>query len=289
MRAQDWWYHGLAAAADLSAPEGAVLIPRQFHGDGVRRWESLVSHGTAGHNAYSGSARVVREAYMDPAVVQLAASGELCDPLLTIPTRLRWPLLPSNLIPTCQLLRAPRALQPAANLYRNKSASSTSSSTSFRAVHHSARYDEQQLMMGATGTEFEGLALFTAAATKKMTTKSTTTTETCPPSKNCCSLSCKSRATQRRIGAQTRRGGGGVEEVAADERGGSVDQSRSAQCDNLGGSLDDPIALLGNVASEAEAEAIDVSLCAESATAPGARLFDSLETAPPLFGWVARY
>ena len=33
---------------------------------------------------------------------------------------------------------------------------------------------------------------------------------------------------------------GGVEEVAADERGGSVDQSRSAQSDNSGGSPGEP-------------------------------------------------
>lgn len=62
--------------------------------------------------------------------------------------------------PTSQLLRAPRAQQPAANLPRNKPASSTSSSTSSRAVHHSARHDQQQrqqpMMMGATGPEFEG-------------------------------------------------------------------------------------------------------------------------------------
>jgi len=36
---------------------------------------------------------------------------------------------------------------------------------------------------------------------------------------------------------------GGVEEAAADERGGSVDQSRSAQSDNLGGSLGEPCPL----------------------------------------------
>merc|ERR1711939_795452 len=62
---------------------------------------------------------------------------------------------------------------------------------------------------------------------------------------------------------------GRVEEVAADERGGSVDQSRSAQSDNSGGSPDDPIVLLGDGnLSASEAEANDVSLRAESATVP---------------------
>ncbi|KAH7330014.1 hypothetical protein BKA65DRAFT_48136 [Rhexocercosporidium sp. MPI-PUGE-AT-0058] len=73
---------------------------------------------------------------------------------------------------------------------------------------------------------------------------------------------------------------GGVEEVAADERGGSVDQSRPAQSDNSGGSPDDPIVLLGDGnLSASEAEANDVSLRAESATPPGAGLFDNPETA----------
>ncbi|MCJ1345826.1 hypothetical protein MMC31_004035 [Peltigera leucophlebia] len=73
---------------------------------------------------------------------------------------------------------------------------------------------------------------------------------------------------------------GGVEEVAADERSGFVDQSRSAQGDNPGGSPEDPIVLLGDGdLSASEAEVNDVSLCAKSATAPGAGLFDSPETA----------
>ncbi|KAH6694352.1 hypothetical protein BKA61DRAFT_711903 [Leptodontidium sp. MPI-SDFR-AT-0119] len=73
---------------------------------------------------------------------------------------------------------------------------------------------------------------------------------------------------------------GGVEEVAADETGGSVDQSRSAQSDNSGGSPDDPIVLLGDGnLSASEAEANDVSLRAESATVLGAGLFDNPETA----------
>merc|ERR1719262_1320594 len=73
---------------------------------------------------------------------------------------------------------------------------------------------------------------------------------------------------------------GGVEEVAADERGSSVDQSRSAQSDNSGGSPDDPIVLLGDGnLSASKADANDVSLRAESATVPGAGLFDNLETA----------
>merc|ERR1711964_645025 len=73
---------------------------------------------------------------------------------------------------------------------------------------------------------------------------------------------------------------GGVEDVAADERGGSVDQSRSAQSDNSGGSPDDPIILLGDGnLSASEAQANDVSLRTESATVPGAGLFDNPETA----------
>ncbi|MCJ1357476.1 MAG: hypothetical protein MMC33_007472 [Icmadophila ericetorum] len=72
----------------------------------------------------------------------------------------------------------------------------------------------------------------------------------------------------------------GVEEVATDERGGSVDQGRSAQSDNSGGSPDDPIAIMGDGdLGASEAEANDVSLYAESIAAPGAGLFDSLETA----------
>lgn len=94
---------------------------------------------------------------------------------------------------------------------------------------------------------------------------------------------------------------GGVEEVAADERSGSVNQSRSAQGNNSGGSpgeprplhpplwkwtanfsdsVEDPVVLLGDDDLSAfKAKVNDVSLCAESATAPGAGLFDSLETA----------
>jgi len=72
---------------------------------------------------------------------------------------------------------------------------------------------------------------------------------------------------------------GGVEEVAADERGGSVDQSRSAQSDNSGGSPEDAIVLSDGDSRAPEAEANDVSLRAESTTAPGAGLFDSSETA----------
>merc|ERR1712225_114794 len=72
---------------------------------------------------------------------------------------------------------------------------------------------------------------------------------------------------------------GGVEEVAADERGGSVDQSRSAQSDNSGGSPEDAIVLSDGDSRAPEAEVNDVSLRAESTTAPGAGLFDSSETA----------
>ncbi|KAG9243675.1 hypothetical protein BJ878DRAFT_108243 [Calycina marina] len=73
---------------------------------------------------------------------------------------------------------------------------------------------------------------------------------------------------------------GGVEDTAADERGGSVDQSRSAQSDDSGGSLEDPIFLLGNDDSgTSEAEVNDNALRAESVAAPGAGHFDSPEIA----------
>jgi hypothetical protein len=144
---------------------GAALTPRHFHGEGVGKGEAW--HGM-GHRAYSGSARAVREAYMNPLISPslpsflqsscAASSQRRTSRLPTISTRSRWPLLPSNLIPTCQLLRAPRAQQPAADLPRNRSASSTRSSTSCRVVHHSAprgQQQRQQLMTGATGPEFE--------------------------------------------------------------------------------------------------------------------------------------
>lgn len=68
-----------------------------------------------------------------------------------------------------------------------------------------------------------------------------------------------------------------VEGVASEERGGSVDQSRSAQSVDSGGSPDDPIFLLGDDDSSASAaEADDVSLRTES-TEPDAGLFDSTE------------
>lgn len=71
----------------------------------------------------------------------------------------------------------------------------------------------------------------------------------------------------------------GVKEAAVDKRGGSVDQSRSAQSDDSGGSPDDPINLLGDEDSSASAaEADNVSLSAES-TELDVGLFDSLETA----------
>ncbi|KAG4440623.1 hypothetical protein IFR05_003882, partial [Cadophora sp. M221] len=73
---------------------------------------------------------------------------------------------------------------------------------------------------------------------------------------------------------------GRVEEVASEERGGSVDQSKSAQSNNSSGTPDDQFVPLGDGdLSASEAEANDVSLRAESATAPGARLFDSPKTA----------
>lgn len=71
----------------------------------------------------------------------------------------------------------------------------------------------------------------------------------------------------------------GVEEIAADKRGGSVDQSRSAQSDNLGKSSDDPIVLGNGNLSASKAKAKNVRLRAESAIAPGTEPFDSPETA----------
>lgn len=71
----------------------------------------------------------------------------------------------------------------------------------------------------------------------------------------------------------------GVKEVASEERGGSVDQSSSAQSDNLGRSLDDPIVLLvDDDASAFEAEVGDISLRAEITVSDGG-LFDGPENA----------
>jgi hypothetical protein len=48
---------------------GRINAEALFHGDGVRRGEAWHSgHSTAGHRAYSGSARAVREAYMNPLI-----------------------------------------------------------------------------------------------------------------------------------------------------------------------------------------------------------------------------
>ncbi|KAH0562296.1 hypothetical protein GP486_003014 [Trichoglossum hirsutum] len=72
----------------------------------------------------------------------------------------------------------------------------------------------------------------------------------------------------------------GVEEAAADERAGSIDHHGSALGGNSGGSTEDPIVLQGDGDSRAfEAEVNDNSLRVESATTPGAGLFDSPETA----------
>jgi hypothetical protein len=46
----------------------AALMPRHFHGEGVSRWKRMAWHATAGHKAYSGSARAVREAYINPLI-----------------------------------------------------------------------------------------------------------------------------------------------------------------------------------------------------------------------------
>jgi len=59
-----------------------------------------------------------------------------------------------NLILTSQLLHAPRAQQPIADLPRNKSTSSTNSSTSRRVVHHLASRG-QRLITRATSPEFK--------------------------------------------------------------------------------------------------------------------------------------
>jgi len=136
---------------------GAALTPRHFFTERASEGgkPGIAWHGTAGQSAYSGSARAVREAYMNPSISPslpsllqssyTASSQPRTFRLLPIiSTRSRWPLLLSNRIPTCQLLRAPRAQQPAADLPRNKSASSTSSSRLGRAVHHSARRGQWQ-------------------------------------------------------------------------------------------------------------------------------------------------
>jgi hypothetical protein len=47
---------------------GAALMPRHFYREGVRRWKRMAWHGRAGHKAYSGSARAVREAYINPLI-----------------------------------------------------------------------------------------------------------------------------------------------------------------------------------------------------------------------------
>ncbi|PMD57092.1 uncharacterized protein K444DRAFT_46455 [Hyaloscypha bicolor E] len=68
----------------------------------------------------------------------------------------------------------------------------------------------------------------------------------------------------------------GVEEVALEEKGGAVDQSRSTQSDNL----DDPIVLQrDDDSSTSEAEVNNNTLRAESVGVLGAGLFDSLEIA----------
>lgn len=107
-----------------------------------------------------------------------------------------------------RLPHAPRAHQPAGN--PSKSSDSTSPSGPSRAVHPSARCDQQQqqwqqqMIIEVTGSGFEGPALFTEAATEKMM-KKTTTAATFPQSKNCYAPSYDSRTSQRRIEAQTRR------------------------------------------------------------------------------------
>ena len=141
---------------------------RHFHGEGVGKGKpSMAWHGgpQGVFRFCEGSARSLHEPVDFPISAiflqfRCTASSQRRTSLLlpTISTRSRWPLLPSNLIPTCQLLRAPRAQQPAADLPRNRSVSSTSSSTSCRVVHHSvprSQQQRQQPMMGTTGPEFK--------------------------------------------------------------------------------------------------------------------------------------
>ncbi|KAH9207964.1 hypothetical protein DL95DRAFT_468188 [Leptodontidium sp. 2 PMI_412] len=60
---------------------------------------------------------------------------------------------------------------------------------------------------------------------------------------------------------------GGVEKAASEEKAGSIDQSRSAQSDNSGGSLTDPIVLLAADDSSASRAEVD-DLAATAHTSP---------------------
>lgn len=70
----------------------------------------------------------------------------------------------------------------------------------------------------------------------------------------------------------------GVEEVASEERGGSIDYTGLTQSDNSGRSLDNPIVLLGDDDSSASEAEVDDGSRAKS-TQPDAGLFDSPENA----------
>lgn len=89
---------------------------RETASGGEREWHGMARRA----RAYSGSAGVVREVYVNPSISPSlpsvlqsscrASNQRRTSRLLpTISMRLRWPLLPSKLIPTCQLLRAPTA------------------------------------------------------------------------------------------------------------------------------------------------------------------------------------
>jgi len=124
-------------------------------------WHGMARRAVRRIPVLRGSARSLHEPIDFPSLPSLFAI-QLCNqqPAENFSNTLshfhapRWPLLPSNLIPTSQLLRAPRAQQPTADLPRNKSAPSTSSSTSRRIVHHSAPRGPAA-NNGGTGPEFE--------------------------------------------------------------------------------------------------------------------------------------
>ncbi len=176
----------------------------------------------------------------DSPLGQPAASREFVDDFSIIPTRLRWPLLPTDRVRLYQLLRASRAQQRAASLPAIQLVSSRRSSTSSGTGNHPARSDQQwqQVMaIEATGREVEAcfeievfslqqlqltrgesnqaVALFTEAATKKRMTKTTTKTATFPESNNCCLPGCKSRgeAAPHNQGSGPGRGGAFRREV----------------------------------------------------------------------------
>ncbi|KUJ10218.1 uncharacterized protein LY89DRAFT_739958 [Mollisia scopiformis] len=211
-------------------------MPRHFHGEGVSRWKRIAWHATAGHKAYSGSTRAVREAYINPLIspslpslfaVQLYSqklaenfSNTLSDfHALEMATLAFKPYTYKPTAPRSKSTATYR--RPAAEQARN---SSTVFGGSDKANNNETDDNDRDL------PTIEEL-LFTNLQAQGFTTGDRGLDKT-----------------------------SGVEEVAADEN--------------------DPIVLLGDSnLSASEAEANDVSLCAESAIVPGARLFDSPETA----------